>query len=61
MYRGALDRYYVRVLSLYKRNPPVVAGGWYVPIGIHLLFKKRLHFFFEFRQVIYHYAPENIG
>ena len=24
---GALDRYYVRALSLHTRNPPVVAGG----------------------------------
>ena len=25
--RGVLDRYYVRALSQYKRNPPVVAGA----------------------------------
>ena len=24
---GVWDRYYVRAFSLYKRNPPVVAGG----------------------------------
>ena len=58
---GALDRYYVRAFSLYKRNPPVVAGGWYMSIRIRLLFKNHLYFFLEFRQVVYHYAPENIG
>ena len=30
-------------------------------IRIRLLFKNRLYFFFEFRQVVYHYALENIG
>ena len=58
---GVLDRYYVRALSLHKRNPPVVAGGRYASIRMRLLFKNHLYFFFEFRQVVYHYAPEDIG
>ena len=44
-----------------KETLQLFAGGWYVSIRIRLLFKNRLYFFFEFRQVVYHYAPENIG
>ena len=44
-----------------KETLQLFAGGWYVSIRIRLLFKNRLYFFFEFRQMVYHYAPENIG
>ena len=57
---GALDRYYVRVLSLYKRNPlTLLQEGIYLNIFLTVIFyqitnlvyelpywlKKRLHFF----------------
>ena len=44
-----------------KETLQLFAGGWYVSIRIRLLFKNHLYFFFQFRQVVYHYAPENIG
>ena len=49
------------VCSACIKKLQLFAGGWYVSIRIRLLFKNRLYFFFQFRQVVYHYAPKNIG
>ena len=35
--------------------------GWYASIGIRLLLQKCPDFFFQFRQVVYHYTPKYIG
>ena len=55
-----IDTMAVRSASI-KETLQLFAGGWYVSIRIRLLFKNHLYFFFQFRQVVYHYAPENIG